>query len=360
MIPTLNSGAAPVLSPSRLASVVLFLPSLLASQATSTPLLVLGVSLPGPSPVLFAQIQDAVPTADGGVVVLDLGNHALYRFDAAGRLLDSLGRRGRGPGEFAVPAALMRTADGRMGILDITLRGVLWWDRQGRHQSQASLPADWAPVDMQGGNENVAWIKSQRYQDNQFVFGTVGLGRASVDSTMQITTPAGLPVRGLAMTCTYCPWTPWPGGGVVVAAGDTLYTLTHLAPDGQSGRVWGRRVPAKRRSAEEIRVLAGQLRRGPGSGASSPEGGRGAPAVSPWAPRVAAVAVDDHGRLWALVYHGGETQAVLDVFSPDGAYLATVRPAPGVQRMRIEGNRLVAWGLDASDEPTVWAYRIEG
>jgi len=73
---------------------MLFLPSLLASQALSSPSFVPMVSLPGSGPILFAQIQDAVPTADGGLLVLDLGNDALYRFDPAGRFLDSPGRRG--------------------------------------------------------------------------------------------------------------------------------------------------------------------------------------------------------------------------------------------------------------------------
>lgn len=188
-----HSRAAPVSSPFRQAIALLVFPSLLASQATSVPSLVPTVSLPGASPILFAQVQDAVPTADGGVLVLDLGNHALYRFDAAGRFLDSLGRRGRGPGEFQVPDGLVRTADGGMGVLDISLSSVLWWNRQGRHESQTSLPADWAPVDLRGGDGNVAWIKSQRYRENQVVFGNVRLGRAYVDSTTRITTLAGPP-----------------------------------------------------------------------------------------------------------------------------------------------------------------------
>lgn len=348
-------------SPSRQAIVLLFLPTLLASQATSIPSLVPTVSLPGPGPILFAQVQDAVPTADGGVLVLDLGNHALYRFDTAGRFLDSLGRRGRGPGEFQVPAALVRTGDGGMGVLDITLRVVLWWDRRGRHQSQASLPADWALVDLREGNGNAAWIKSQSFRDDQIVFARVRPGEVLVDSTMHIVTPAGARNGGgPGLTCTFCPWTPWPGGGLVVAAGDTVYALTHLGPDGLPGQVWSRRVPARRRSAEEISMLAGQLRRGPGGGAPNPEGGGGAPAVSPWAPRVASLGVDSRGRLWALVHHGGEAQAVLDVFSPDGAHLATIRPPAGAHRMRIEGDRFVAWGLDVNDEPVVWGYRIDG
>jgi hypothetical protein len=71
--------------------------------------------LSGPSPGLIADL--ALGPA-GGAYVLDAGdsNVRVYGPDGAPRRL--LGRRGRGPGEFAGPVALATSADGRMYVLD--------------------------------------------------------------------------------------------------------------------------------------------------------------------------------------------------------------------------------------------------
>lgn len=336
----------------RLAAALMLPGTLMAQAPTLEPL----ATLPGRAPILLAEIQDVALLEGGGVMVLDLGNRTLYRFSAAGRFVDSLGRRGRGPGEFQLPAGIVPATGGGFGILDIGARTLLWWTPSGTHRTQTSLLGDGVPIELRSGSGGEAWLKAQSFRDGQLRFGTVPPegGEVAPDGWLTVSSdaPAGL-------TCPFCPWTPWPGGGVVVAAGDTAYILTHLRADGTRGRTWTRSAPARRRSAEELRELGARLRRGPGGGAPNPEAGAGAaPAVSPWLPRVASLGVDGRGRLWALVHHGGEARAVIDVFASDGRFLTTVRPEPSAHRMRVSDDRVVLWGVDDSGEPAVWAYRI--
>ncbi len=318
-------------------------------------------TLPGRSAVLFAEIQDVAPTPDGGTAALDIRNTTLYRFASNGTLRDSLGRRGQGPGETLAPAALLIAPDGSIGIYDMRQFRMLWWDATGRHVGATRVPAGWLALDAQRSGAGPSWLKAHLMRSNQVAFTRVAPDMAMADSAADVTlavAPAGAPPAG--PSCIYCAWTPWPAGGVIVAAADTTYALSRIEGRGIVRQVWRRQVPPRRRSAAEVSQLTRALQRGPGGGGGVEGRPTQAPQASPFHPRVLALGVDDRTRLWALVNNDGETQAVLDVFAADGAYLTTFRPAAGAKRMRVAGNQLIAWGTNADDEPTVWVYRIDG
>ena len=72
----------------------------------------------GSRPYVFGAIAGVAPTRDGGVLVLDMMQQELRWFDASGRHRASVGRKGRGPGEFLQPSALAVTADGLVHVVD--------------------------------------------------------------------------------------------------------------------------------------------------------------------------------------------------------------------------------------------------
>jgi hypothetical protein len=65
----------------------------------------------------FATI-DAVERVASGVAVLDASSATVSLYDDAGRLLDQVGRKGRGPGEFMFPVAMAADSSGHLLILD--------------------------------------------------------------------------------------------------------------------------------------------------------------------------------------------------------------------------------------------------
>jgi hypothetical protein len=73
-------------------------------------------------PFEFGQVNIVVPTADGGIVVLDSkspkSGALLFRFDSSGQFVRSIGHLGAGPGEYSMQAIPSRLADGTLLVSD--------------------------------------------------------------------------------------------------------------------------------------------------------------------------------------------------------------------------------------------------
>lgn len=78
----------------------------------------IGVEL-GDTNFVFGRIVDAVQTADGGVLVLDLTTLNVRRFDSNGNFIGSAGREGSGPGEFQNPMGMAVLEDNRFIVTDM-------------------------------------------------------------------------------------------------------------------------------------------------------------------------------------------------------------------------------------------------
>ncbi|MCK4504410.1 MAG: hypothetical protein KAW14_02235 [Candidatus Aegiribacteria sp.] len=76
-----------------------------SSHIRLTVLQTIGVEL-GEANLVFGRIVDAVRTADGGVLALDLTTLNVRRFDSNGDFIASAGREGSGPGEFQNPRGI--------------------------------------------------------------------------------------------------------------------------------------------------------------------------------------------------------------------------------------------------------------
>lgn len=96
--------------------------------------LTIGIEL-GDTDYVFGTIADAVPTAEGGVVVLDMFSLNVREYDSGGRLVFSAGREGSGPGEFLMPRGIAILGNGRLLVSDMAAGAVsvfddtLGWER---------------------------------------------------------------------------------------------------------------------------------------------------------------------------------------------------------------------------------------
>ncbi len=78
--------------------------------------------LMGDSNYVFGVIASALPTAGGGIAVLDLYGCDISFFDSTGTFIRSIGGKGEGPGEFILPLDFVILEDGRIAVIDLVGR----------------------------------------------------------------------------------------------------------------------------------------------------------------------------------------------------------------------------------------------
>ena len=91
------------------------------------------------------ELRDAYPydvrtDSRGHVYVLDIANHRVLKFDSSGSLLRQWGRRGKGPGEFQMPARLFLDKDGGVIISDWSSGRISFFTPEGQFLRTVKLP----------------------------------------------------------------------------------------------------------------------------------------------------------------------------------------------------------------------------
>jgi hypothetical protein len=94
------------------------------------PVLQIGV-LDGQDEYMFAGLLYAVGLSTGEVVVADGGSREIRYFDSNGLAVRSVGRAGRGPGEFSVISGLLRIRGDTLLVRDETGGRITWLDSSG-------------------------------------------------------------------------------------------------------------------------------------------------------------------------------------------------------------------------------------
>lgn len=125
-------------------------------------------------PMYLSRVYAGVLT-DSSVIIADGGSLQLLRFDHAGAFLQSMGRRGDGPGEFRNIRWIAADGDGRVIVLDASLRRVSVFSVGGELHETFKLPDE-----MAGSPE---WIA--RLGTRFVVAGTSGLDPRTFDGVAQ-------------------------------------------------------------------------------------------------------------------------------------------------------------------------------
>ncbi len=130
----------------------------------------------------FYDIGDIETTEDGSILISDVKNFTVFKYDAGGRLLRRSGRSGRGPGEFAGGPNHIALVDGDVLVSDLRAFAVHRFDA---NLNYISSLRPLAPMTMDTGSDGRIYIGIPDILSDQYVtvYGSDGveISKLSID-----------------------------------------------------------------------------------------------------------------------------------------------------------------------------------
>lgn len=362
--------------------------------------------LDGEDAYTFGGINELEVAPDGRIYVFDNQVPALREYDTAGRHVRTIGRKGKGPGEYEQANGVAVHRDGRVVLWDAGTAHINVYAPDGRFLSAWPLPggagfytSGAVFVDTAGNTyarTRIADPPKENAAGSGRMFGTTGLvkwdrdGRI-VDSlapppeAVQPQTIVATQKGGTSMS--FVPFSPrsvwaWSPLGYFISARTDRYAVTVAPPDGPPRRIERDAVAvpvaSDERAAYEERSTASMRMTDPTWRWSGP----GVPGEK---PPIGSVSAADDGRIWVLVAQPGERipddelppapsvavgdrprmppqrwrdPIVYDVFEPDGRYLGRVPAPPRTSFRTMRGDHI--WGVqrDSLDVEQVVRFRV--
>lgn len=96
----------------------------------------------GPDSLTFGEIASAASNSRGQVIVVDRRVEDVRLFDAQGKFLQQLGRKGQGPGEFRAPHSLLVTSSDEVWIVDMQRRLTVFAPSPDGYALARTIPVD--------------------------------------------------------------------------------------------------------------------------------------------------------------------------------------------------------------------------
>lgn len=304
---------------------------------------------------VFGAVGDVAFDAAENLYVLDRPNKRIVVFDPAGRFLRTFGKRGGGPGEFALPQRMTITAAGEIAVSDVGHRAILVFGTDGRHRR--NIPFAGASVLMgstmaahpRGGVVSRA-IGNPSRRDNGGFGDEVILwypdGGGPPTPILTVSSVRDRRMGGGAAGASLPPvFSPVPRFAVL-ASGDlavvdsTTYDVRVVSTAGRVQRVLRRPIAPRRvtsadreweRRRQGEQLSSGIALVGPGSGPVPPALRGGVASglrnerFADVMPVIRALKVDAGGNLW--IERSGpapERTGPIDVVTPAGRYLGTL------------------------------------
>jgi hypothetical protein len=322
---------------------------------------------------VFSQVPAIAIDASANLYVLDRDNARVLVFGPDGGFVRQIGKQGEGPGEFRIPVAVAPLDDGRIAVYDMAGRTISLFTADGRYESLVRLTEAVGTfpqmrafarggVLLTGTQMNVTPGEAPSISDSLPILWQAVTADSRTQTLVRV--PSIGPVLNTSGTANsrevrlspppvFSPavsWSALPDGHLAVsAAGD--WQVQVFGPDGRPTAVLERPLRA-RAITERDRDAARERRRAnleSGAGAVRVEnvngrermsvGGQGGGVpreqierilagleFAPTIPVIAGLRADRDGRIWVQREGGpGEDGGPIDVISPDGRYLGTIR-----------------------------------
>lgn len=321
-------------------------------------------------PDLFGNISAIAVDGLGRIYVAESQAQEIRVFDADGRHVRTIGRKGGGPGEFEQISGMDWGPDGNLWVMDPRNSRVAVIDTAGRFLTSHRRNAGFVMIPWQGGFD-----ARGRLYDVTGVSGERSFRQVLVryDATMTPTDTFWIPEydnpsfditddggrRRVSAAVPFSPgltWTVDDQGDVWIGVTDQ-YRLHRVSFTGDTLQVVAREHRPTPVTAEEKEEALGRYEW------FTRQGGKLDPSRVPSVkPAFGAPFFDDRGYLWVRATRSGDEPAAFDIFDPDGRYLGQVEEPEAInfQRPLVVGDRLYAVVRDDLDIPYVMRARLVG
>lgn len=329
-------------------------------------LLVTGDQLFDRQPTVYAMDVGILP--NGGVVVLDMGNRRVLRFQADGVYLGSFGGPGEGPGQFVTPLFLEVAGD-RIYVLDTSLNRVTAFDTSGVFLSRfeinlaglagtTPLFAGGGPDELYVAGEPVPFLTEVRDTGQAVIYRMNGTG--AITDTLALFLPSSwrrIEDTGGRSSFAKPRLAPTPRlsaipGQVAVALG-ARYMIEIRDPAGRLLRRVARQYDNVAVTPEIRDSVLDEMAQVPNA---MPREALELVPFAPVVPAVESVVMDDQGRLWVDVYSGEVTRR--DIFDADGQFLGPLYLPQPVELEDVSNDRACGMIVELSGQSAVFCYMI--
>jgi hypothetical protein len=294
-----------------------------------------------PKDVLFVGPAGTVFDPKGDIYVLDLSDSNIKKFDASGRFLKVIGRKGQGPGEFSVPTDLAFAND-KLVVLDRGNRRLcaLTPDGEFIKAESAAGYSGW-PERLKALPSGDIVLETEKFYS--------GDADKPQDRFLEVLTPDLKPIKTIYSQCVsrtkllrvqgtkffapqpFCSdvfWDVSPSGRIIVGF-SAKYEIDILAPDGGKISTFAHDYePVKVTAEEEKNFFAGTFfRTGKGSQLAVPDEIVKNTAFPKFKPAFQSIIVDSEGNVLVQTYSKNkeDMNRFFDAFDAGGKFIARVR-----------------------------------
>lgn len=302
-------------------------------------------------PELFGAVQGVSLSADGTIVVMDARAPMVRMFAVDGRSLGTLGREGDGPGELRLPLAAVQRADGGLVVVDLLQKRVTRFEPSGDVEGVASFNAFPAGAGFaEDAGRLVITATDFRGGLSLLALDVTTGGLDTVLARVPFLDGDGMRFIAPAVR---------RDGGFAFGAGEEEYRIAVYGPDAELEMQIERDVERRPRTREELD--AASERRHVASG-SRTEGSRPrAIEVDPRQPHfsnLTALRFDETGRLWVRTSRGPAGSTTFDLFDTRGRYLGETTVAREVGVYAVAGEWLTGLVSDETDIQRIAIWRL--
>ncbi len=326
----------------------------------------------------FGFVSDALRMADGSLLVADGQSQDLRVYDAAGRYLRTVGRKGGGPGEYQGLHALVPLRGDSIGAIDVYGMRLSVLAPDGRHVRSVRVRPDdeWAVPSVAGvfpdGSPLVAVEHSRRFRNSETMKrDTARLLRYTAEGAPRDTIAWYAGLQTLTITGPNMAMRSPVAFGALTARGfhgDAVYVADNaraevrvLGPDGGLRRLFRWAHSPEPVSDEEKAIY--RERQLAGAEASLRPAVERMLAEMPWPKRKGAfesLTVDAGGNVWIRAYRSGREETVRwTVFDPEGRLLGELRMPEALRVTEIGPDYVLGVHRDEADVQQVRLYPLE-